>query len=386
MKQALQRMLFTSIIVTLISGFILFNCNSTETGKDSGTLTNKVVFSSKGNERVIMTSSIPKNFENTFPNSNNPNSPTNQQITITLPLSPQKGTNTIMGSTTTLGSNYANTGLEQRGGRSFTKIGIAIDGVLIEPGTAEVWNPDTKRQGRVNEVSDVQWSYDGLGAERSGSFVGMDKYKGHVQPTGLYHYHAITHNTGLYVDDPNVASPLVAFAADGFPIFGPYGYDESGDNIIKMYGNYKLKNNGGARQSRNGQNPSGNYDGTFIQDYEFAAGTADVDVLEEGAQVSILDIANGHVGKVSAEELEKYNFSKEYLGEKNESDNTYTVYHYHVTPNYPYVPRSLYGTPDESFQSMGNMSPPPKDNDGRPPQGPPPGGQGRQGMGKGPNR
>ncbi len=51
----------------------------------------------------------------------------------------------------------------------------------------------------------------------------MDWCQGHTGPNGDYHYHALSES--CFFDNPalNTASPILGFALDGFPIYGPRG-------------------------------------------------------------------------------------------------------------------------------------------------------------------
>jgi len=68
----------------------------------------------------------------------------------------------------------------------------------------------------------------------------------------------------------------------------------------------------GARQTSKGIDPGGDYDGTFLDDYEYLAGAGD------------LDECNGMM-----------------------LEGAYT---YYVTDSYPWVMGCFRGTPDESFE------------------------------------
>ena len=70
-------------------------------------------------------------------------------------------------------------------------------------------------------------------------------------------------------------SPVIGFAADGFPILGSFFLAEGTPR--KALSSYRLKNEGGARPRGDATNPGGNYDGTYIQDYEYIEGSGDLD-------------------------------------------------------------------------------------------------------------
>lgn len=144
------------------------------------------------------------------------------------------------------------------------------------------------------------YRYDPLGA---GSNFGADEHNAHTQPDGTYHYHG--NPLALFKQaDATEASPVIGFAADGFPIFGSFIAD--GDDVRLAKSSYQMKS--GERAG----GPGGAYDGTFIDDWEYVAGSGD------------LDACNGMM-----------------------QDG---VYGYVVTESYPHVMACFTGTPDTSFQ------------------------------------
>lgn len=144
------------------------------------------------------------------------------------------------------------------------------------------------------------YRYDPLGA---GSNFGADEHNAHTQPDGTYHYHG---NPLALFSQANAteASPVIGFAADGFPIFG--SFIDDGGEIRLATPSYQMKS------GERGGGPGGAYDGTFIDDWEYVAGSGD------------LDACNGIM-----------------------QDG---VYGYVVTESYPHVMACFTGTPDDSFQ------------------------------------
>ena len=63
-------------------------------------------------------------------------------------------------------------------------IGIALNGVLIRPGTADYWDPRSRRGHSRNRSSG--WNLEGMGAA---DMLGMDRANAHVDKRGIYHYH-----------------------------------------------------------------------------------------------------------------------------------------------------------------------------------------------------
>jgi len=194
--------------------------------------------------------------------------------------------------------------------------GVAINGVAFDPGAAEWWNNDPASG----------WQYEALSGKIN---LGMDQNNAHVQPNGAYHYHGLP--TGL-IDQLGDGKKmlLIGYAADGFPIYERYGYTikDLRSSIKVLRSSYQLKQ--GTRPS----GPGNRYDGTFVQDYNYVAGSGD------------LDECNGRIG-VTPEFLRG-------------------TYYYVITSEFPFIPRCFRGTPDDSFKRRG---PGPR---GRPPGPRPP--------------
>jgi len=116
-----------------------------------------------------------------FPNSGNPNSIEVQNFTFRLPLVPK-----LAGTITRL---------------PMGPIGVALNGVVF-------FNPF--EQGGMNAVEGY-------------SEVWLDSCCGHPQQTGVYHYHKYPSCVkSPFADDGKQHSPIVGFAFDGFPVYGPY--------------------------------------------------------------------------------------------------------------------------------------------------------------------
>jgi hypothetical protein len=248
--------------------------------------------------RVFEADGLPDHATGSFPNRGNPNRISPQSYRMRVPLRPE-----VAAQITPLPRGL---------------FGIALNGVMFDPSTAEFWNNDP-RSG---------WNYDALSGRID---LGLDRNNAHVQPSGAYHYHGVP--TGLL---DRLAQPdrptLLGYAADGFPIYGPQGHRVAMDvrsPLAELRPSWRLRN--GTRPG----GPGGRFDGTYVQDYEFVDGLGD------------LDRCNGRTGVTA-----------EYPGGS---------YHYVVTASFPFVPRCFAGTPDASFRQR-----PPHERGG--PGGPPPGG------------
>lgn len=250
--------------------------------------------------RYIRADGLPDHATGRFPGPGNPNSIRAQNYTLRVALMPV--------------ANQSPTPSRVQ------PFGIALNGVLFDSGTAEFWNNDP-RSG---------WIMEAIGGPRN---LGLDANNAHVQPDGTYHYHGIP--TGLMARLAQRETPtLLGFAADGFPIYGPYGYADAArvaGPVKKLAPSWRLR-----AGSRPANTPPGRYDGSYAQDFEFVSGQGD------------LDMCNGRVG-----------VTPEY---------PQGIYHYVLTDAFPFIPRCFMGTPDQSFAiKRGPGGPPP----GRP-GGPPP--------------
>ena len=78
---------------------------------------------------------------------------------------------------------------------------------------------------------------------------GTDSHNAHTQPDGTYHYHG--NPNALFADDDSAASPVIGFAADGYPIYGSYFSDDG--TVRKASSSYRLKS--GNREAVAGVDP-----------------------------------------------------------------------------------------------------------------------------------
>ena len=251
----------------------------------------------KGNYRYIESDGIPDHATGKFPNSGNPHSIEKQDHEFRVPRKPEKRR-----SPTFIG---------------MSAFGVALNGVPFDPATAEYWNRD-RSSG---------WNVEAMGG---GMSLGLDQNNAHVQPNGAYHYHAVP--TALMERGAQFEKPvMLGYAADGFPIYGPFGYKVAGDMMSEMV---QLKPGWTLKDGERSGGPGGRYDGTYSQDYVYRKGTGD------------LDTCNGREGR-----------TPEY------PEGTY---YYVITDAWPYIPRCWMGKPDESFRKA-----PPPGHEPLPPPPPP---------------
>ena len=138
---------------------------------------------------------------------------------------------------------------------------IMLNGVVVDLLSAGCYRPNSPMAGPDGNV--LAGCMDGA-PWAPGNRFGADMHNAHLQPDGTYHYHGGPE--AMFDDNPGAnGSPVIGFAADGFPIYGSYFLDGTG-MVRKAVSGYELKS--GTRPG--GQmNPGGTYDGTYIQDYEF---------------------------------------------------------------------------------------------------------------------
>jgi hypothetical protein len=151
-----------------------------------------LVISFDSTSMILKTHCLPNHPTGNFPSrqsydefKGNPNSITEAVRTYYIPLEPRENPNHV--ATATDNSNHA---------LPMGPIGIAINGVVF-------FNPfDAGSQ----DATDL-----------------MDRCCGHPAPDGQYHYHKypICVNSP-WADEGKEHSPLIGFAFDGFPVYGPY--------------------------------------------------------------------------------------------------------------------------------------------------------------------
>lgn len=242
----------------------------------------EVSITTKGDQRIITANGLPDHATGAFPNSDNPHGVRAQSYRYTMPLRPAV--------------NATATPLPRQ------PFGIALNGVLFDPGTAEYWQNDR----------DSGWRYDALGNAFS---LGLDTNHAHVQPNGAYHYHGLPTALLARLAAGRPGLVHVGWAADGFPI---YAVSPASAAAQPLRTSYQLKP--GNRPTTDGQ-PGGRYDGSFVEDFAYVAGSGD------------LDECSGRFGTTT-----------------EFPDGTY---YYVLTADFPFVPRAFRGTPDASFARRG---------------------------------
>ena len=193
-----------------------------------------------GSTRTIETNALPDHETGEFPNAGNPNTISAQTNTYSYTTAP-----------TFTGAAAAP-----------ITIGVAVNGVKLQPGTAETV---TCSSGETLRVEALQEAYN----------LGLDFNNAHVQPDGEYHYHGVSE---LLAEAYSTTSDLVhiGFAADGYLIYysksGAYssGYSLS---TTPRTGTGCTLSLGNASVVVDGTTP----DGTYLSDWEWDASTGDLD-------------------------------------------------------------------------------------------------------------
>ena len=259
----------------------------------------EVTISVEGAKRMIRANGIPDHATGKFPGRGNPNTIAAQRYQFSVPVNPQRAVKT-----TPLG---------------MSPFWVAVNGVIFDPSANEWWKGDRS----------TGWQYEALGG---GPDLGIDTEHAHVQPNGAYHYHGMPTALLTRLTGGKAQMVLVGWAADGFPIYGPWIPTDANDAnsaLKRATPSYRVK--AGNRPD----GPGGAHDGKFGKDWEYVAGTGD------------LDECNGRVGKTP--------------------EFPEGTFYYVLTDGYPFVSRLWRGTPDASFIRRGP-----------PPGGGPDGGKGKK--------
>tara|TARA_B100000497_G_C7689451_1_gene418709 strand:- start:227 stop:1306 length:1080 start_codon:yes stop_codon:yes gene_type:complete len=254
---------------------------------------NSVSITVSGNTRTITANNIPDhNIGVAGPNTVSP-----QNNTYSINTNPQVGTNT--------------TALLSNSGPAYS-FGILLNGVEVDPEAAKPW-PHTGSMASANWT----WNLEAMHVR-----IGLDCNNAHVQPNGQYHYHG---NPTLLIESMNISNndmTLIGYAADGFPIYFKYGYNNattSSGGVKTLESSYRLKS--GSRPGDGDTAPCGTYDGVYSNDFEYIEGLGD------------LDQCNGRVGVTP-----------------NYPEGTY---YYVITDDFPYIPRCFVGSPSNDFRIGG---------------------------------
>ncbi|GAA0422524.1 hypothetical protein GCM10009133_33840 [Cocleimonas flava] len=238
--------------------------------------------------RDLVANGIPDHEVGTFPNTGNPNTISEQDVSASFTLTPIE-TDTVT----------------ELGGPSGPQ-GYVLNGVKIDSSTAGSCDDSGDSCSLIDNSGN--WSIEALGQD---SFdFGTDDNNAHVQPDGAYHYHGMPEGFIELQGGDASKMTLIAWASDGFPIYARYGYSVATDTssaLTNMTGSYQLSTT--VSDSRPSTDTYAL--GTFRQDWEYVEGSGD------------LDECNGRFGVTP------------------EFPNG--IYHYYATDTYPYFQRCVKG-------------------------------------------
>ena len=259
-------------------------------------LTNAVCFEATENVRKCYTNNIPNHAFGPFGGTNTLEG---QDFDYSMCLFPQLGEKTAL---------VADPSFQGCGNGII--FGVSTLGINYSPFARIYWeNPNT---GEEN----LDWNVE------ADFLLNMDLNGGHVNAAHRYHYHNIPQD--YFVNDLNIDgtshSPILGYAADGFPIYYKYLYidgNNSNSGISTFQSSFALKS--GNRPGDGITAPNGTYNGTYIEDYEYIAALSELD--ECGVRFAKTpEYPNG-------------------------------TYYYVLTDNWPYIPRCLRGEfVDNSFR------------------------------------
>lgn len=199
----------------------------------------------------VRASTVPSHSVGPF--GNNPNLPSNNNMVYRITRNPRAATNP---SATTLGP-----------------IGVYVNGV-----------PMFNAKDARSYFNQGIWHQNAIVVEGPG----FDPAMGHPAPGmggpgggggGLYHYHllalAVLEQEGESWGSAH--SPLIGYAFDGYPVYGPYGFANANGSggVVRMTSSYQLRN---LTTRTNGPAVSARYPlGYYVEDFQYVAGLGNLD-------------------------------------------------------------------------------------------------------------
>lgn len=257
-------------------------------------------WSCDSSSRKLSANGIPDHAVGTFPNPDNPNTISAQTVAATFSLSPA-----YSGTATQLGGPAG-------------AVSFMLNGIKTDPGTGgSCDNTGTVCSGGDNSGA---WSLEAL--TQSYFKFGTDSNNAHVQPGGTYHYHGMPEGLITKLGGSNATMTLIGWAADGFPVYARYGHTVAGDAsspLKAMTGSWQKVSTVSANRPATSLYALG----TFLQDWQYVAGSGD------------LDECNGRTGVTP--------------------EFPQGIYHYYATDTYPFLQRCVKG----AVASSGAPSGPP---------------------------
>ena len=140
-----------------------------------------------------------------------------------------------------------------------TAVGVAVNG-------AQIFNASTgNAHSSSNSFTYSHLFRNDVSMDSAGGFVKTDNIYGYAQPS--------PQSVGLTSWATDSHSPIVGWAFDGLPIYGPYGYTDRLDNtsaIKRLVSGYSLSS---TTRTTIGGTPTGE----FVEDYVYSSSTGDLD-------------------------------------------------------------------------------------------------------------
>ena len=151
-------------------------------------------------------------------------------------------------------------------------VGVLIDGsVILSPGDGKTYNS-------AGVWHQLAYKFEGND---------FDTTKGHSTPGGQYHHHVAVNQSSMNsLTDASTHSPLIGYAFDGYPVYGPYSYtNTNGTGAIKrMTSSWAVRNitdrttlPDGSTASSAGPSIASQALGKYYEDYEYVSGSGDLD-------------------------------------------------------------------------------------------------------------
>ncbi|NMH66342.1 YHYH protein [Shewanella salipaludis] len=193
----------------------------------------------------------------------------------------------------------------------------------------------------------------------------VDICQGHAQQQGNYHHHMYSACLQTLLEDNGSGhSPIYGFAADGYPIYGPYTMQGVLAKSAWIKRDYSAA-------SVSGCGADGVRSCQLVDQYDLSKGTQSVSAGPD-TDTNVTTMSGNSIAAVSGIYFEDYYYDAaltamggEYLDQHNGHDHDGLGYHYHVTaqsvagqlqPVFPYqVGPTFYGElPADTFASCGN--------------------------------
>ena len=267
-----------------------YSYSALNTSESANGLTSTSDWTCSETTRDLVANGVPDHDVGTFPNDGNPNTIGEVDVALSYTLTPTESDTST-----------------ELGGPAGAQ-GYVLNGVKIDASTAGSC-PDSASANNECSLIDNSgsWSIEALG-QTSFDF-GTDDNNAHVQPDGAYHYHGMPEGFITLQGGDSAKMTLIAWAADGFPIYARYGYSDPEDSssaLVNMTGSYETIAATSTRPSTD------TYPlGTFRQDWEYVEGSGDLDECN-GRFAVTPEFPNG-------------------------------IYHYYATDSYPYFQRCVKG-------------------------------------------